>query len=217
MSEITLKASKRTEFKRSISRQLRNKGLIPGIVYSRGEENIAIKANELDLRSIVFTSESHIINLQIEGENKPVNCVLKDTQFDPISGRIIHFDLLGIKEDEKINIEVSVLLKGNAPGVKEGGLLQHVLHKLQVECLPKYIPSHIEVDISNLNIGDSVKVADIKLEGIEILNDENAAIVAVVPPTVVQEETAAAATETAAEGETAEPEVISKGKKEESE
>lgn len=217
MSEITLKASKRTEFKRSISRQFRNKGLIPGIVYSRGEENIAIKANELDLRSIVFTSESHIINLQIEGENKPVNCVLKDTQFDPISGRIIHFDLLGIKEDEKINIEVSVLLKGNAPGVKEGGLLQHVLHKLQVECLPKYIPSHIEVDISNLNIGDSVKVADIKLEGIEILNDENAAIVAVVPPTVVQEETAAAATETAAEGETAEPEVISKGKKEESE
>lgn len=213
MAEIILKAERRTDLKKSTSNQLRKAGVVPGIYYAFGEEPIPIKTTELALRPLVFTSESHIVSLQIDGESKPLSCILKDTQFEPISSRIIHFDLFGLKEGEKLTIEVSVILKGNAVGVKEGGVVQHNLHKLEIECLPQNIPPHIDVDITALNIGDSIKVSDIKIEGIEILNDENASIVSVVPP--VQEEKPA---ETAAEGETpAEPEVISKGKKEEAE
>lgn len=215
MAEIILKAERRTEFKKSISNQMRKSGVIPGIYYSFGENPIPIKANELALRSLVFTSESNIVSLQIEGKKKPLSCILKDTQFEPVSGRIIHFDLMGLKEGEKITIEVSVILKGSAVGVKEGGIVQHNLHKLEIECLPQNIPPHIDVDISELGIGDSIKVGDIKFEGVEILNDENASIVSVVPPTVEEVKPEEAA---AVEGETpAEPEVISKGKKEETE
>jgi large subunit ribosomal protein L25 len=211
MSEITLKVDKRTEFKKSTSNQMRKAGFIPGIYYIHGGENIAIKANELSLRPIVFTSESSIINLEIEGEPKSYSCVLKGVQFDPLTTRITHFDLLGLKEGEKITLEVTVTLNGNAPGVREGGLLQFILHKLNVSCLPKDIPSHIDIDISNLNIGDSIKVSDIKIENVEVLNEETQVIVQVVPPAAAE-----VVEETPAEGETpAEPEVITKGKKEE--
>jgi len=213
MAEIILKAERRTDFKKSTSNQLRKAGVIPGIYYSFGEEPIPIKVNELTLRPLVFTSESHIVSLQIEGENKPLSCILKDTQFEPITSRIIHFDLIGLKEGEKITIEVSVILKGSAVGVKEGGIVQHNLHKLEIECLPQNIPPHIDVDITGLNIGDSIKVSDIKIEGIEILNDENASIVSVVPPAMEEVKPE----EAAAEETQAEPEVISKGKKEETE
>lgn len=210
MSEITLKVDKRTEFKKSTSNQMRKAGFIPGIYYIHGGENIAIKASELSLRPVVFTSESKIINLEIEGESKPFSCILKNVQFDPITTRIIHFDLIGLKEGEKINLEVTVALNGNPVGVKEGGLVQFILHKLNVSCLPKDIPSHIDLDVTNLNIGDSIKVSDIKIENVEIMNEETQVIVQVVPPTAEE------VVETPAETEaSAEPEVITKGKKEE--
>jgi len=215
MAEIQLKAEKRTVFKRSTARSYRKNGLIPGIFYGIGEGNIPIAINELALRPIIYSSESHIVSLEIEGESKPLSCILKDVQFDPIHTRPLHFDLIALKEGEVINIEVSIKLIGTALGLKEGGILQQSLHKLEIECLPQYIPSHIDVDISGLSIGDSVKVSDLKLEGIEILNDENAAIVSLLPPTVVEEEVKPEVTEEAAT--TAEPEVISKGKKEKEE
>ena len=211
MAEIILKAEKRSEFKKSSSKQLRKSGVIPGIFYLSGEQNIPIKVNELSIRPLVFTSESHIVNLQIEGE-KPFSCILKDVQFDPITTKITHFDLIGLKEGEEITIEVTVILKGTAAGSKEGGIVQHNLHKLEVKCLPQNIPGHIDIDISNLNIGDSIKVGNIKIEGVNILNDENASIVSVIPPVIEAEVAAAPVTE-----EAAEPEVISKGKKEEEE
>ena len=212
MSELILKAEKRSGFKRSTSRQMRNAGYVPGIYYINGGENIAIKATELSLRPVVFTDESHVINLEVEGEPKPFSCILKDVQFDPITSRLIHFDLLGLKAGEMINLEIPIALMGNAPGVKDGGILQHILHKVEVKCLPQNIPSHIEIDISALSIGDAIKVSDITIENVEILNEPNATVVSVVQPAAV-----AATEETVpAEEGTAEPEVITKGKKEES-
>jgi large subunit ribosomal protein L25 len=131
---------------------------------------------------------------------------------DPLKNRPIHFDLLALKEGEKLTLDVNVVLKGSAAGVKDGGILQQSIHKLQIECLPQNIPSHIELDITNLLIGDSIRVSDINLEGVTILHDDTASIVTVVPP---QAEEAPA--EAAAEEGAAEPEVIAKGKKEEEE
>lgn len=210
MSEVTLKASKREEYKNSTLNQMRKMGVIPGVYYGKDIESIEISAKELDLRPIIYTTESHIINLKIN-EEKELSCILKDVQFHPVTDKPIHFDLIALREGETINIEVSVHLIGNAPGIKEGGILQHNLHKLDIECLPKNIPSHIDVDISALNIGDSIKISDLKLADVNILNDENSSIVAVVPPTV-EKEKPAEETETPAE-----PEVISKSKKEDEE
>jgi large subunit ribosomal protein L25 len=210
MAEVTLKAEKREEFKKSLSKQMRKAGNVPGIFYGHQAGNIPIVINELALRPVIFTSESHIINLEIAGESTPYSCIMKDVQFDPIKNRPIHFDLLALREGEKLNLDINVVIKGSAVGVKDGGILQQSLHKLQIECLPQNIPSHIAVDITNLLIGDSIRVGDIKLEGVTILNDESASIVTVVPPQAEEAPAEAAPAE-----ETAEPEVIAKGKKEE--
>ena len=212
MSEITLKAHKRENFKDVTLNQLRKKGIIPGIYYGHGVENIHLAANELDLRPVIYTTESHIVNLKFDDDKASYSCIIKDVQFHPVTDKPLHFDLIALKEGETINIEVSIHLIGNAPGVKEGGTVQHILHKLDIECLPSNIPSHIDVDISGLNMNDSVKVGDLKLDNVKILNDENASIVAIVPPIVEKEPEVEAAAE-----EPAEPEVISKSKKEDEE
>ncbi|MEO8448018.1 MAG: 50S ribosomal protein L25 [bacterium] len=210
MAEITLKAKKREVYKELTLNQMRQKGMIPGVYYGHGIGNITIAAAELDLRPIIFTTESHIVNLKID-EDKSLSCILKDVQFHPVTDKPLHFDLFALKEGETITIEVSIHLIGNAQGVRDGGVLQHILHKLDIECLPSNIPSHIDVEISELNMNDSVKVSDLKLDNIKILNDENASIVMVVPP-IVEKEVAADGAEAPAE-----PEVISKSKKDEDE
>ena len=126
---------------------------------------------------------------------------------------IFHFDLLGISENEKIKVEVPIKLVGAPVGVRDGGVVQHTLHSLEVECLPMYIPSHIDVEIAALAIGDAIHIGDLKIENVEIFGTPTATIVAVVPPAVEKVEGAAAEGETAA----AEPEVIAKGKKDEEE
>jgi large subunit ribosomal protein L25 len=214
MAEITLKVKKRTEFKKSISKELRKSGMIPGVIYGSGSDNIPIVASELILNPIINTSESRVINLELEGEKKTTNCILKDLQYEPLNNQLIHFDLLVLKKGESINIEINVILKETPIGVKEGGILQQVLHKLEVQCLPKDIPTHVELDVSELSIGDSIKVNSIKLENATILNDENSAVAIVVPPTIEKEPEVEEEEEI--EGEE-EPEIISKGKKEEGE
>jgi large subunit ribosomal protein L25 len=209
MSEITLIARKRDEYKDLTLNQMRKNGIIPGIYYGHGVDGISIAASENDLRPVIFTTESNIVNLKVQDDSYP--CILKDVQFHPLSDKPLHFDLIALKEGEEITIEVNVHLVGNAIGIKEGGVLQHMLHKLELECLPKYIPSHIDVDVSGLGINDSFKVSDLKLENVRIINDEGAVIAAVVPPTVMKETTEAV------EETPAEPEVLSKGKKEEGE
>jgi large subunit ribosomal protein L25 len=209
MSEINLVARKREEFSELTLNQMRKKGMIPGIYYGNGVERLNIAANELDLRPVIYTTESNIVNLKVQDNS--YSCILKDVQFHPLSDKPVHFDLIALKEGEMITIEVNIHLVGNAVGIKEGGVLQHILHKLELECLPKFIPSHIDVDVSGLNINDSIKVSDLNLENVNILSEENATIVAVVPPNIVKE-----TTETAEETP-AEPEVLSKGKKEDEE
>lgn len=211
MSELKLNVAKREKTTGAGLGKLRNEGKIPGIFYGTGETNVPIVADFLDLRQFIYTSESHIIDLNIEGSDKKHSCIIKDVQFHPVKEMPIHFDLLALHTGQKLKIEVTIHIVGNAPGVKEGGILQHSLHKLDLECLPKDIPSHIDIDVSNLNIGDSIKVSDLNLENVTILNDENTVLASVVPPKAEVEETPV-------EGEElTEPEVIGKGKSEEEE
>lgn len=212
MATMNLSALKREDLGNSTTKTARKKGMIPGVFYYKNAPAVAISVKDTALNPFVYTSEVRIINLQIEGAEKAQNCILKDIQFDPVSDKPIHFDLLGISENETIKIEVPIKLVGSPAGVRDGGVIQHVLHSLEVECLPVHIPSHIDVDISGLAIGDAVHIGDLKIENVEIFGTETATIVAVVPPAVEKVETPAAEGEAAA---ATEPEVIAKGKKDE--
>lgn len=206
MEKIAIKASKREIGKKSELGQLRNEGKVPGVFYSAHDNPVSISVTDKSLKPLVYTSDTHIVALEIEG-GESFDCVLKDVQFDPITDKIIHFDLFGLTSGESIQMEVPVRLVGTAQGVRDGGILQHLLHKLDVECLPKDIPSHFDVKVTDLKIGDSVHVSDISLENVTILNSEDSVIVSVTAPKAVVEP---------AEGEEAtEPELISKGKEEE--
>jgi len=153
MAVMTLNARKREELASSSVKDNRKKGNIPGVYYYKGAPSVPLYVKDSALKPFVYTSEVHIINLKIEGTNDQYNCILKDIQFDPVKDTPIHFDLLGISENEKINIEVPITLVGTPAGVKEGGIVQHSMHKVEVECFPRNIPSHIDVNIENLMIG----------------------------------------------------------------
>lgn len=216
MATMNLSAQKREDLTNSTTKTARKKGSIPGVFYLKNTPAISISVKDTALNPFVYTSEVRIINLQIEGAEKTHNCILKDIQFDPVSDKPIHFDLLGILENEKIKVEVPIKLVGTAAGIKDGGVVQHTLHSLEVECLPADIPSHIDVNIEHLMIGDGFHVNELNIPNVEILFNPTATIVAVVPPAVEKVETPAEGAEAGAEA-AAEPEVIAKGKKDEEE
>lgn len=208
MSDLKINAEPRTKFGGNTSRMLRAEGRVPGVLYGHGEASIPFHVKELDLRSLIYTNETHVVSLAIGG--KETRCILRDSQFDPISDRVVHVDFLILHAGEKIKVEVPVTLSGTAIGARDGGIIDFILHKVTIDVLPDSIPEHIDVDISGLAIGQSIHIRDLaKTDKYVIVGDDTSIIVACNAPKTV-DETAVAATEIA------EPEQIkAKGKKEE--
>ena len=215
METVTLEANERKEITKAARNRLRREGKVPGVFYSKRSTPIAVDVLEKKIHPLVFTSKTHLISLKIEGQEE-LECIIKDIQFDPVTDEIVHFDLLGLTRGEMIQLEIPIQLLGNPIGVKEGGLLQQLLHKIEVECLPKHIPEHIKIDVSELAIGDSVHVSDLNFENLTVLNPGDSIVVAV-GHQKVQEEEVEVAEAIGEEEEGAEPEVIGKGKPEEEE
>jgi large subunit ribosomal protein L25 len=207
MQEVVLNAEVRERTGKH-AKYARADGMVPGVYYSRGEANLTIQVPQVDLDALVFTSETHIIELKIaNGESK--RCIIRDVQFDPISDKPIHVDLQGLKENEKLMVEVPVVLTGGVPkGVKDGGMLQHFVHKIKVSCLPKHMPEKIDISVAELAINDFIHVKDLRIPDVTFLDQAELAIVGVMPPHIVKEAEPAAVTE-----ELKEPEVVGKGKK----
>ena len=207
MEKKALKANVRIQMGKSNLSELRKNGRVPGIFYSRVNKPIPIEVSEKAIKPFVFTAKTHLISLEVEND-KSYECVVKDVQFDPVTESIVHFDLLGLIEGEKFQLEVPIQYQGTAIGIKEGGIVQQVLHKLEIECYPKDIPQFLSIDITNLKLGESIHPSDLSFENISILTPPETVVVAVVHPKVEKEPEP---TETAAEAP-AEPEVIGKGK-----
>ncbi len=210
MEKVVLTAGRRAVGTKSVNTQLRLKGSVPGIFYSRQDTPVPIFVAENAINPLVFTSDTHIIALQIEGEEAK-ECIIKDIQFDPVTDKVVHFDLLGIIKGEKIEIEVPVTYKGSADGVRMGGILQEFLHKVTVECFPADLPDHIEIDVTDLKFGHSIHVRDLKYDNFTIKHPGETVLVSVTHARGEVTET------TAAGEEITEPEVISKGKDKEAE
>ncbi len=205
MEKIILEANERKTGSKSIRKTQRKNGKIPGVFYSKKNKPISLDVSEQAINPLVFTSETHLISLKVI--DKEFDCVIKDVQFDPVTDRIVHFDLLGLTSGEKFALEVPLMVKGSAIGVKDGGVLQHHLHKIEIECLPTDIPQHLEVDVTDLKIGDSIHVSDLNFENITILSQPTSVVASVNHPKVEKEPTPEEAAVVAAE-----PEVIGKGK-----
>jgi large subunit ribosomal protein L25 len=189
------------------SRRLRRKGLIPGILYGR-EEPVPISIAERDLRTALTTRGglNAVLDVVVEG-GKTHSSVLKEYQQDKIRGHITHVDLQEVRLDQPIHATVPVTLHGEAAGVKEGGVLTQMTSEVTVEALPMEVPEHLEADISDLQIGDTLRLSAVKLpEGVTLLDDpEEIVIASVTQPRIEEEpETTPEGGEELAEGEAAE-------------
>ncbi len=216
MEKVILKTEVRKSAGKKIAKGLRTKGLVPAVVYKGGKEALKLQIDERAFNEILHTKAGGnvIITLKMHdaAKEKDRTVIIKEIQRGPIKGEVLHVDFYEISLTETLKVNVPVVPHGEAAGVKkDGGTLEHVMWEVQVECLPTAIPEKIEVDVSNLNIGDAIYVKNIVVpEGVKILNDPELIIMIVKPPHVEapKEEVVA---------ETAEPELIREKKEKEEE
>lgn len=223
IKDLTINASSREGVGKGPTRRLRTQGMIPAAVYGEGSAPVAIAVSAKDIANILRSDTGHntIFKLSVPGEKgaEPATVIIKDWQVDPVKGRLLHADLLRLSMTTVTRVRVRIDTKGEPIGVKmEGGILELQMRELDVECLPGDIPESIEVDVSGLNIGDHVTVADLVFDRdkIKIFVDANQIVAGVLAPRI--EEVAAPAAPVEGEVEAApgaEPEVIKKGKTEE--
>ncbi len=188
----TLKVSERTEFGSRPTRRLRREGLVPGILYGGGSETRHFQVDERELRTVLVHGGA-LIDVELAGKATPV--VIKDQQRHPVRGQVIHLDLLEVKLDEAIEADVAIELLGaeDAPGVKEGGVLEHVTHQITISALPTAIPESIPADVSGMEIGDTLQLVMVDPpEGVayalgEDVDPEEITVATLSPPRVEEE------------------------------
>src|SRR5919109_193102 len=194
------------------ARRLRREGLIPGVLYGNGRKPHAICVPERELRRVLTgPSGLHaILDVVVEGQNTTHASILKDFQADPIRGHISHVDLQEVRLDQAIQASVTVQLVGEPEGVKEGGVLSQVQREINVEALPMEIPDHIDLDVSGMAIGDTLRLADLQAQdGVKYLDDPEETVLATVtmPTRIVEPEPEEVEGEELEEGELPEGEV----------
>ncbi|MHB9154108.1 MAG: 50S ribosomal protein L25 [Endomicrobiales bacterium] len=218
MKEVNLEVETREISTKHRLKELRASGKVPAVFYGHTEKAVSLAVGAKNLDEAIRAGGSNVlISLKVGNDTK--TAIVKEIQRDVISQSPIHVDFQAVSLKEKIEVSVPLHIVGIAPGVKlSGGVLEHILREMRVRCLPTDIPHAVNVDVSSLEINHSLAVRDLPvLEGVEYLADPSSIIVNIVAPTVL-EEAPAPGTEAAAAGTAAaEPEVISKGKKEEEE
>ena len=191
MEQIDLKAQIRKTVGNGPARTLRREGKVPAVLYGPKAEPVLLSIESKDFEQILKEASvgSVLLNLQIQnGETSTRSAMIKELQTHPVSGSFLHVDFYEIDMQKKITAKVQVVATGHSVGVEIGGLLQYVRRELEVLCLPTAIPEAIEVDITDLDIGDSIHVEDISLSGdVEIPADTNFTVVTVLAPKIEEE------------------------------
>jgi len=212
--EVVAATPREGKFNKNAARRVRMKGKIPAVVYGAAEPAVAIEVDPKQIQKILHSDSGHnsIFDLEISGSTAKTKAMIVDWQYEPIKGTLMHIDLKRIALDKAMRVEVPIQLVGTAVGVKtQGGILDLVLREVEIECLPGDIPSHIDVDVTNMSIGDVLRVSDLPhSDKLKFITDEGATVAHVVS---IKEEAAPAAEEVAA-ATPAEPEVVKKGKTE---
>lgn len=190
MEEVKLSAERREDIGKGASRKIRRSGFIPGVLYGPEVDPFSVSVKAIELATLLRGSgrANRLIDLNINGENKSRKVIIRELQRDPVTSDPKHIDLYQVSMTKKLNLTSRVRLTGTPAGVKLGGILQHVIRELDIACLPSDIPDRIEVDVSDLEIGDSIHVRDLAVGKVDILTNLARTIVTVVPPTVIKVE-----------------------------
>lgn len=175
MKSITIKGSKRESVGKKATKALRNAEMVPCVVYGGGR-NIHFSAEEISFDKLVYTPDVHTVNLELKEEDEPLNAILQDIQFHPVTDNIMHADFYEYTKGQEITMEIPIHAEGVPVGVKNGGILRFNLRRMEVRGVPSELPDFIEVDVSDLTIGDNLYVTEASGDNYEILHDDDALI-----------------------------------------
>ena len=209
MSQEIITVAKREETGKGAARAFRRQGLVPAVIYGLNEAPVAITIPAKTVARILASDSgmNSLIHLQREGTDIKRHVIIKDLQRDPVTGRLAHVDFMRVDPTHKVKVHVPIVLKGTPAGVKEGGILEFVHRQIEVECLPAFIPGHIDVAVDHMVVGDTLLLDQIQLDShLTVLGDAHNVICAVHGKKAEEEP---------AEGAAKEPELVpAKGKKE---
>ncbi|MHA4845235.1 50S ribosomal protein L25 [Flavitalea antarctica] len=189
MKTITIEGQLRTGTGKQATRQLRSQELVPGVIYG-GEKEINFSAPAKAFKNLVYTPEFQLADLTVEGTT--YRCILKDIQFNKVSDELAHVDFMELVEDRPVIATIPIRFTGAAAGVKAGGKLITKIKSLKIKALPKHLTENIEVDLTNLELNGNIRVEDVNLDNVEILNSPRIPIASVVMTRVLKQEAEAA-------------------------
>lgn len=192
MKTITIEGQLRTELGKKATRQLRSQGLVPGVIYG-GASEVSFAAEASSFKPLVYTAEFQIAEVKVGGHT--YRCIIKDLQFDKVSDQLNHVDFLELVDTKKVVATLPLKFTGSSAGVKAGGRLVVKMKSLKVKTLPKFLRESIEVDVTNLELNGNIRVEDVKLAEMEIMNSPRIPLASVVMTRQLKQEEAAAAKE----------------------
>jgi large subunit ribosomal protein L25 len=194
----TIEASPRGVGKKA-ARQVRREGNVPCVLYGHHVEPVSFSAGAFDLHQLVRSTETHLVKIDLGDQSW--ECILKDIVYHPVLDEPIHADFQVLQSGEKIDVRVPIRFIGTPRGQVDGGITQHVLNELEIRCLPKDIPAHLDIEVSHLGMGQSIHIRDLNFPEIEFTGTSTQTIIAILAPRVVSETTEAVEGEAPAEGE----------------
>jgi large subunit ribosomal protein L25 len=190
MDRLELEVSVREAGNKGHARRLRASGAVPAVVYGSGSETVPLSVDEPKLAAVLRRGTNQIIDLKGPDGFKDRLVLLKETQLDPVTDRILHCDFFTVDTKQTIDVAVPVHVEGRAHGVEMGGILELVLREIEVKCLPLAIPERLDIDVSNLDVGDALHVSDLVFpDDVEVITDLGLTLVHVVAPRVEEEPT----------------------------
>ena len=214
MKSVSLNGIARVDLGKKFSKNLRKNGNIPCVIYSKGKDPVHICVKNNELRKIIYNPSTFILDIKVNDKN--YNTIIRDSQFHPLSEDILHVDFLELSENEMVSLEIPVKIIGNSIGVRNGGQLNLVMRKLLIKSFPKNIPDTIDIDITELRIGQSIRILDLNNENYKFLQPESAVIVSVKTARNVVEEVVEEEEEEGGEDKKEEGEQASKEEKNDS-
>ena len=177
MKSVSINGIARVNLGKKFAKQLRKEDNVPCVIYGGKDEPVHFYAHENEFRKIIYTPNVYLIDIII-GDQK-LQTIIRDIQFHPVTDKILHIDFLKVFDDKKVQINIPVVILGNSIGVRNGGRLALNMRRVMVEAFAKDLPETIEIDITELRIGNSIRITDLSIEGIDFLNNSNDVVVAV--------------------------------------
>ncbi|MFT3680007.1 MAG: 50S ribosomal protein L25 [Ferruginibacter sp.] len=190
MKTITIEGQLRTEYGKTATRQLRSEEKVPAVIYG-GATEVNFSAPAAAFKNLVYTPDFNVVEIKVDG--KSYRCVLKDLQFDKVEDSLIHVDLLELVDDKQVTVTLPLKFIGTPAGVKAGGKLVTKIKSLKVKAYPKYLRENIELDITNLELNGNIRVEDVKVENMELMNSPRIPIASITMTRQLKQEEAAAA------------------------